>query len=89
MVVVDLMLVRVESGEEGGETGTADTGGGVAVDEAGRMSGEAVEIGSVDGAVAHEAKVPVALVIGDDEENVGAGLRMGETGSESKGNQEG
>ena len=65
-VAVDAMAGGKMAGCEGGTTGGAD----------GALGGEAVEVGRFDLAVAVAAEVAPAEVVGEDEEDVGAGREL-------------
>ena len=63
--------VGVAAGEEGGAGGGADGVWGEAAVEGDSLAGEAVQVGGAAGGTAGVAERIVALLIGDEEEDVG------------------
>ena len=72
-VEVDAALMGVEPGQQGGQGGAAKAVGDVAVDKSGRAAGQVVDVGCPHQRIAHEAEVAVALIVGNDEQDVGRG----------------
>ena len=72
IVAADFVLVRVEAGRERRERGTTEGSGHVAARENGAAGSELVEVGRLDLWVSHKAVVGPPVVIGDDENNIGA-----------------
>lgn len=65
----------VLAGEDGGARGGADRSIGVPLSEADARGGQPVQVGSADFGMALAAEVADALVVGDDDEEVGAAGR--------------
>ena len=61
----------VAAGEEGGAGGRANRGSHHEAREFSALGSEAVDVGSLDGLGAKAAEVAVALVIGEDDDEVG------------------
>ena len=74
-VTVDAVTGGRVGGHESGTAGRADGGGDVKLLEPGAFAGEAVEVGCLDVRVAGKGGVAKALVIGEDEDDVGGALR--------------
>jgi hypothetical protein len=91
--VGDAIFEFVATGEKGGARGR--TGGAdVEIGEAHALSVESVEVRSFQDGISVGGEIPVALIIREDEENIGApgggGGRGGEGGeSEQEGKSEG
>src|SRR5262249_28855606 len=71
VVTADAVLVPVEAGQQGGQAGATEGGGDVAVREGSALLGQAVDVRGLYHLVAHEAEVGPALVVADDEDDVG------------------
>lgn len=78
----------VAAGEEGGTGGRADGAGDVEGGELAAFLGKLVEVGSVDGLGAVAAEVVVALVVGEDEDDVERCFGGDEEGGEEEGDNE-
>ena len=65
--------MRVEPGQQGGQGGAAQAVGDVAVDKSGRAAGQIVDVRGPHQRIAHKAEVSVALIVGNDEQDVGWG----------------
>ena len=75
-VAADAMAGWKMAGCEGGTTGRADGAADVGLCEEGALGGEAVEVGRFDLAVAVATEGSPAEVVGEDEEDVGAGREL-------------
>ena len=82
LVVADVGVALVDTGEQRGAGGRADGGGAVVVCELGALGGEAIELrselrgavaGGAAGVLEKDAEVTVAEVVGEDEDDVGRG----------------
>ena len=67
----DLVLVRIQTGKQGGEGGAAQGSRDVSATEQGALGGQFVEVRGFDMRMPHEAVIGVALVIRKDEDDVG------------------
>ena len=84
--VGDAVFEFVTAGEERGASGRA-SGADVEIGEAHALSAESVEVGRLEDGISVSGKIAVALIVGDDEENVGArggGRGGGECGEGEK-----
>ena len=61
------------SGHEAGAGGGAIGRGGIAIREAEALGGELVQVGGLDDRISVASEVPIAEVIGEEDENVGRG----------------
>lgn len=75
---VDAVLVTVLTGEDGGAGGGADGVGHEAVGEAGSLGGKAVDVGCAVDAAAVGGDGVGGVVVGHDEQDVGAGGGLGQ-----------
>ena len=71
-IVLDVMVRREAAGHVGHAAGRADGGGGEGVGEPGAGFGEGVDARRVDGRTAVGAGSPGAVVVGHEEDDVGA-----------------
>ena len=71
IITRDLVLVRIQTGKQGGEGRAAQGGGDVSATEQGALGGQFVEVRGFDMRMPHEAVIGVALVIRKDEDDVG------------------
>jgi len=66
-------VAGIAAGEEGGARGRADGRVGVPLREANAVRGEAVEVRRAEVGLAHAGEVAAALVVGEEDEDVGLG----------------
>ncbi len=66
----DLVLVRVQAGENRREARSAEARRHVAAREGERFGGQPIEPGRLDLLVTHEAEIAVGLIVGDDQHDV-------------------
>ena len=81
VVVDDAVAKGVEAGENGGAAGRAEGGGDEGVFDVDAVAREGVEVGRLGDGMAHEAHRIVAVVVGEDEDDVlrfGAGDALGD-----------
>ncbi len=76
IIAGDPVLMRIPTGQDGREAGTAQAGRHVASGEPKRLRGESVDVRGADVWMSHEPVVRPCVVIGDDEQDVG-GLGSG------------
>ena len=75
-VAVDAMAGGKLAGWEGGAAGGAHRAADVELGEEGALGGETVEVGRFDSAVAVATEVAPAEIVGEDEDDVGAGWEL-------------
>src|SRR5215208_4463917 len=80
--VVDAEAMGNFAGEQAAARGGADGGGGVAVGEFCAAGGEGIEGGCLDERMAEAGEVAITQVIGENEQDVGFGLRLGSAAGE-------
>ena len=79
-VVLDLVGVHVEAGEDGGAAGGAETASDEGVLEVGAAGGEAVEMRRLEPGVAGAAHGVVTVIVTEDEDDVAALRGLGGEG---------
>ena len=67
----DLVLVGIQTGKQGGEGRAAQGGRDVSATEQGALGGQFVEVRGFDMRMPHETVIGVALVVREDEDDVG------------------
>ncbi|MFT6863092.1 MAG: hypothetical protein ACJAVK_001653, partial [Akkermansiaceae bacterium] len=87
-MLVHADALGVAAGEEGGTGGGANRGGDHEVGELAAFGGEAVDIGGLDLGGAEAAEVAVALVIGEDDDEVGLVSGAGDEAGDQKNEEE-
>ena len=75
VIAGDLVLVGIAPGQDARQAGRAETAGDVTAAKDQALARQAVEPGRLDLAVAHEAIVAVAHVVGDQQHDVGRRCR--------------
>ena len=75
IVAGGLVLMRIQPGGQRHQRGPAQGGGHVASPEQHAFRRQLVEVGRFDGGMPHESVIGVALVIGNDQDDVGGVLR--------------
>ena len=84
---IDAVLVAVLSGDDGGAAGRAERVDRKAVSEQCTVLSHPVEARGADMLAAETAEIPVALVVGEDDDEIGGSLLRRGAGGEKKASQ--
>jgi hypothetical protein len=71
VIAGDAVLVGVEAGGEGGQSGATQGGGNVTAGEEGALRCQAIKVWGLDQRMAHEPVIGPGVVIRDDEDDIG------------------